>query len=99
MMGGRIWVESKLGKGSKFRFELPMEIDNSRRVSKRPESKLNVRGVRVLIVDDNATNRRILKDMLTNWGMNPVTSSGGVHALQALAGCQRGKRCFPGNDL
>jgi CheY-like chemotaxis protein len=84
MMGGRIWVESKLGKGSKFRFELPMEIDNSRRVSKRPESKLNVRGVRVLIVDDNATNRRILKDMLTNWGMNPVTSSGGLHALQAL---------------
>ncbi len=46
---------------------------------------MNIHGVRVLIVDDNATNRRILKDMLANWGMKPATTSGGGHALRAIA--------------
>ena len=84
MMDGRIWVESELGTGSKFLFELTLKIDQARAVFKRPEPHVNIQGIRVLIVDDNATNRRILKDMLTNWGMNPVTTSGGPHALQAL---------------
>jgi len=84
MMGGRIWVESELGHGSKFLFELPLKIDTAQQVSQRTELPVKTRGVRVLIVDDNATNRRILKDMLTNWGMQPVTTSGGQHALQAL---------------
>ncbi len=85
LMQGHIWVESEIGKGSKFLFELPLEIDNTQHVAKRFESQVNIHGVRVLIVDDNATNRRILKDMLTNWGMKPVTTSGGEHALQTLA--------------
>ncbi len=85
LMQGYISVESEPGKGSKFLFELPLNIDNSRSTLKRCDSQVNIHGVRVLIVDDNATNRRILKDMLTNWGMNPATTSGGEHALQALA--------------
>ena len=85
LMQGKIWVESEVGKGSKFLFELPLEIDQSQPTVKPSESRVDIHGIRVLIVDDNATNRRILKNMLVNWGMNPVTTSGAAHALQALA--------------
>jgi two-component system sensor histidine kinase/response regulator len=84
LMKGRIWVESELGQGSKFHFEIPLEIDRVKQATPRFESHVDIHGVRVLIVDDNATNRRILKDMLTNWGMNPTTASGGALAIQAL---------------
>ena len=85
LMKGRIWVESELGLGSKFQFEIPLQIDKSTQIDGQSLKSVNVQGIRVLIVDDNATNRRILKDMLTNWGMKPVTASGGSVALQTLA--------------
>ena len=83
LMGGRIWVESKLGQGSRFHFEIPLQIDESQ-TPDDGSSQVDVQGVRVLVVDDNATNRRILKEMLSHWGMVPVTTSGGAPALQAL---------------
>ena len=85
LMNGQIRVESEIGKGSKFQFDLPLEIDSAEPGLKPSSSLVNIQGIRVLIVDDNATNRRILKDMLTNWGMNPMTTSGGTAALQSLA--------------
>ena len=84
LMQGRIWVESELGKGSNFQFEIPLTIDREQSAAQPTPFPVDIQGVRVLIVDDNATNRRILKDMLTNWGMNPVTSSGGSLAIQTL---------------
>ena len=85
LMEGRIWVESELGRGSRFQFELPLEIDPAEHVPSPAQPQIDIHGVRVLIVDDNATNRRILKSMLSNWGMSPVTTSGGAHALRAIA--------------
>lgn len=83
MMGGRIWVDSVLDVGSKFQFEVTLDVDENYSQTK-PLPPVNIHGTRVLVVDDNATNRRILKDMLTNWGMKPTTSSSGQAALQAL---------------
>ncbi len=85
LMQGRIWVYSELGAGSKFQFELTLDVDRNRPQTAESNPPINIEGVRILIVDDNATNRRILKDMLTNWGMQPTTCSTGQHALRALS--------------
>ncbi|MDA8406854.1 MAG: response regulator [Deltaproteobacteria bacterium] len=69
MMKGKIWVESQIGRGSVFHFTVRFEYPSSpvRRVI--PKGKSTLAGLRVLVVDDNATNRRILEDTLRSWGM------------------------------
>ena len=84
MMDGRIWVESLLGRGSCFHFTA--RFGEARPIShSKPTlvSSPTLMGAKVLIVDDNRTNRRILEDLLTLWGMNPVVASDGEQALSA----------------
>jgi signal transduction histidine kinase/DNA-binding response OmpR family regulator len=84
LMGGRIWVESQSGHGSKFQFVVPF-LARHVPVNKQAARELgDLRGTRVLIVDDNTTNRRILEEVLNNWGMKPTLVDGGSAALQAL---------------
>jgi CheY-like chemotaxis protein len=84
MMGGRIWVESEAGEGSTFHFIVRFGLckDALSKPWPRPET---LRDLPVLVVDDNKTNRRILEDVLTNWGMSPALAADGPSALARMA--------------
>ncbi|MGC8668877.1 MAG: PAS domain S-box protein [Chthonomonadales bacterium] len=82
IMGGRITLESEPGKGSAFHLFLSLpKQPNTKRQEAMPA---DIRGTRVLVVDDNATNRLILREQLKSWGCIPVEASSGEEALSAL---------------
>jgi two-component system, sensor histidine kinase and response regulator len=84
MMGGEIAVESAPGVGSTFRFTVRFELPTASVGEAAPVRPVEMRGLRVLVVDDNATNRRILEEVLTNWQMQPSLYAEAPRALEEL---------------
>jgi PAS domain S-box-containing protein len=92
-MGGRLEVESVPGSGSRFQFEARFGAVAEPRAATQPPTRL--RGLRVLVVDDNATNRRILEETLRQWRMRPVLAASGRDALAELERAAARGRAFP----
>ena len=85
MMGGRMWVESEVGRGSEFQFTARLGTSKKTIEVGTIASPEILRGVKVLVADDNRTNRRILEGMLKRWEMNSTSVAAGEDAITALS--------------
>jgi signal transduction histidine kinase/ligand-binding sensor domain-containing protein/DNA-binding response OmpR family regulator len=95
LMNGRLWLESEVGRGSVFHFTARFGVPARASEPVPVEHPLDLRGLEVLIVDDNATNRLILQQMVTSWRMRPHVASGAEDALRQLREASREGRPFP----
>ncbi len=82
LMGGQLQVHSQVGEGSRFYFDLKLELSAQQRLEKADVSVLQ--GINILVVDDSPTNREILHDQLSYWGVRCVCVASGVQALEHL---------------
>jgi signal transduction histidine kinase/CheY-like chemotaxis protein len=84
LMGGDIWVQSQAGKGSTFHFTARFQLSDKEITEAYLLKNKDISGLPVLIVDDNATNRIIFREMTSSWGLIPVAVADGNQAIAEL---------------
>jgi signal transduction histidine kinase/CheY-like chemotaxis protein len=83
-LGGRMWLDSAPGRGCTFHFTLPFAFAHDLPTQTPAVPLASLAGIRVLVVDDNETNRTILQEMIQSWGMLPTLAADGEKALDAM---------------
>jgi PAS domain S-box-containing protein len=94
LMGGRLGLESAPGQGSTFWFELSLRRTHDSPAARKSSDTRTLSGQRALIVDDNATNRRILRQQLRSWGVEAVEAEDGFEALEIAGTAAQDGRAF-----
>ena len=88
-MGGRLWVESEAGQGSAFHFTVNVGVPAAAAAKGRIEESEGLEGLDILVIDDNATHRRILAGTLAGWRMKPVLAESASGAMDIVRRFER----------
>jgi two-component system sensor histidine kinase/response regulator len=94
LMGGKIWVESEVDKGSEFSFTAELRLDSQSFEPRVEDEKYNIRNISLLIVDDNAATRNIIKRMLSDWQVKTMEAESAEEALTIIDKASREDKFF-----